>query len=81
MREFDFLQFPVVVFSRSLFREGWAWGSVMRTEVTGNTYFSDIDFEKNLSIKNVDFRGTTTLNNRKFAGSVIFEFVHFRSTA
>lgn len=49
----------------------------MRTEVTGNTYFSDIDFEKNLSIKNVDFRGTTTLNNRKFAGSVIFESCTF----
>ncbi len=48
-----------------------------RTEVVGKIDFNSIGFEKNLIIKNVDFRCAVALNNCKFSGSVIIELLHF----
>ena len=48
-------------------------GSAARAEVADEIDFKNIDFDKNLTIKNAHFRGAVNLNNREFSGSVAFE--------
>ena len=52
-------------------------GSAARAEVADEIDFKNIDFDKNLTIKNAHFRGAVNLNNREFSGSVAFELCIF----
>lgn len=48
-----------------------------RTKIAGEIDFSGISFEKSLIIKNAHFQDAVNLNNREFAGRVVFESCEF----